>query len=418
MAASKSETRFWHFADLHLGEHEGCSEGPCHACIAERVLAALARELRATPEPPHLILFAGDIFNLPGEATSGKRTWDEQRIAEFIEQAAKPLKPLLAAARKRRVAVVGVSGDAKHDPPATEIRKALRWVSLLTKGSAPELHYGVWVTGRPGSVARNRKLEPEDSPSILLTHCGTRPAGAKGFSYYALGHLHEFGHDGAIAAHPGHLVSRWDGPGKAWPTYFIRGTLNDKGQVRIWPVPLEQRPYVAPATRQFYTEHEYAAKTEGLLVLVHAPAPAFFARRGLEVTLDWPKKGKWGPRRAIFHYDSPEMMQAIVRRVAMGCPNDVFVTPSPRVICYGRQLGDSVRLAEFAAKIHKRTAGTQTSDRAGRAWGDPNQRATLKNLARGKVGKALRDNLPPQSNEPRRDWGVPLCAGYPKSHAL
>jgi hypothetical protein len=92
-ATSKSETRFWHFADLHLGEHEECSEGPCHACIAERVLAALVRELRATPEPPHLILFAGDIFNLPKEATSGKRTWDEQRIADSLSRPPSPSDP-------------------------------------------------------------------------------------------------------------------------------------------------------------------------------------------------------------------------------------------------------------------------------------------------------------------------------------
>jgi hypothetical protein len=116
-----------------------------------------------------------------------------------------------------------------------------------------------------------------------------------------------------------------------------------------------------------HTEPEYAGKRQGLLVLVHAPAPAFFTRRGLEVKLDWPK-GKWGPRRAVFHYDSLEMMHPIVRRVATGCPKDVFVTPSPRVICCGRQLVDSVRLAEFAARIHKRSAGTQTSDRAGWEW--------------------------------------------------
>jgi 3',5'-cyclic AMP phosphodiesterase CpdA len=73
------EIRFWHFADLHLGEHEGCGEGPCHACIAERLFAALARELRTTPRPPHIILLAGDLFNLPKEATSGKRTWKEPR---------------------------------------------------------------------------------------------------------------------------------------------------------------------------------------------------------------------------------------------------------------------------------------------------------------------------------------------------
>ena len=329
------------------------------------------------------------------------------------------LRPILAAARKRRVAVVVVNGDAKHDPPATDMSKVLRWVSLLTKGSAPDLHCGAWVTGLPGPVARHRKREPEGSPSILLTHCGTRPAGAKGFSYYALGHLHEFRQypfdDGAIAAHPGHLVSRWDGPGKAWPTYFIKGTLSVEGQVHVWPVPLEKRPYAAPATRQFYTEHEYAGKPQGLLVLVHAPPSSFFTRRGLGATLDWPKR-KWGPRRAIFRYQSQEEMREIVRKVAAGCPKDVFVTPSPRrAVLYGRQLRDPALLQGFLEGIHKQKPGTQTSDRAGQAWADPAQRVTFQNLARGKAGKARRDGSgvqPLQSTESRRYPGsVPLCAG-------
>jgi hypothetical protein len=265
-------------------------------------------------------------------------------------------------------------------------------------------------------VARNRKLEPEDSPSILLTHCGTRPAGARGFSYYALGHLHGFEKcsfdDGATAAHPGHLVSRWDGPGKAWPTYFIEGTLSVEGRTRIWPVPLEKRPYAAPATRQFYTEHDYAAKTEGLLVLVHAPAPAFFARCGLKATFDWPK-GMWGPRRAIFHYRSHEEMREIVRKVAAGCPKDVFVTPSPRVVRYGSQLRDPVLLGEFLDRVYKQKPATQTSDRAGWEWSHPYYLVTFRNLERGKVGKGPRDDLPPQSKEPRCHRGsVPLCAGY------
>jgi hypothetical protein len=110
-------------------------------------------------------------------------------------------------------------------------------------------------------------------------------------------------------------------------------------------------------------------------------------------------------------------MREIVRKVAAGCPSDVFVTPSPRrAVLYGRQLRDQTLLEGFVDGIHKRTAGTQTSDRAGQAWADPAQRVTFQNLACGKVGGALPAESgvqPPQSKEPRRHRGsVPLCAGY------
>jgi hypothetical protein len=371
MSRVRGETRFWHFADLHLGAHDGCAGGkPCRRCISERILAELRKELERTKWPPHLVLFAGDILNLRAATT------------ETIKQAAEPLQAFIRAAERHGAVVVGVTGDRKHDPPAWRLRRTLDWDWLLRRGQTVEKH-GVWVTGLPGSVPDDRKRRANGVRSVLLTHCDEAPAGAEAFSYCALGHHHQYKHEGN-AARPGHLVSLWDGPGKAWPTYFIQGTLSGTGETDVRAVPLEEPPYGAPATRQFFTEHVYKHQRSGVLVLVHAP---------LVLRADWAKgpERTGEPRLAAFHYRKLDRIGEIVRQVAETCPNDVFVTPSPpkcvrkeRIVCYGRQLlDDQALLRSFLADIPKKDDGTQTSDRAGMAaWKDPKQMLTLENLRR------------------------------------
>jgi|GEM_PF-2863433 len=376
MGVPQEGIRFWHFADLHLGEHKGCSEGrPCRQCITEKVLARLTKELLRTPRPPHLLLFAGDTFSL-----------DAPSIAA-IKKAAKPLQALLKAARTREARPVGVTGDPQHDPPAWQMRRALRWGWLLGDGKTRRLN-GVWVTGAPGSESGGTERRPRRQPAILLTHCESPPAGAGDFTYCALGHHHQYLRKGN-AGRPGSPVSRWDGPGKAWPTYFIKGTLRPSGRVSIRAVSLETATYGAPSTRQFFTEHVYRGERSGVLVLVHAPAA---------VQADWIREPAQpgDPRLAAFRYRSLRQMRDTVARVAGSCRDDVFVTPSPgnsarrkRIVCYGRQLLDDPRLLKaFLADVPKKDAGTQTSDRAGNnAWPHPEKMVTLDNLRRWEGGR-------------------------------
>jgi hypothetical protein len=371
MSPPRDEIRFWHFADLHLGLHDGCAVGwPCRRCISERILAILAQETERTRRQPHLVLFAGDILNLRA-ATS-----------ETIKQVAEPLQAFIGAAEERGAVVVGVTGDRKHDPAAWRLRKVLEWDWLLRRGQTKQVH-GVWVTGLPGSAAESRKRKPRGVPSVLLTHCDAAPAGADAFSYCALGHHHQYKREGN-AARPGHLVSLWDGPGKAWPTYFIQGTLSGTGEIDVQAVPLEEPPYNAPATRQFFAEHVYQQRRSGVLVLVHAPST---------LRADWVKEPECTgePRLAAFQYGTVGAMSGIVREVAGICPNDVFVTPSParsvrkeRIVCFGHQLlSDPDLFAYFSSDIPKAKDGAQTSDRAGvTAWQDPGQMVTLENLWR------------------------------------
>jgi hypothetical protein len=318
--------------------------------------------------PPHIVLLAGDIFNL-GAAKS-----------DVIRQAAAPLQALIDAAQSQGAGVVAVTGDKEHDPLAWRIRRALDWGWLLRRGQTERVH-GVWVTGLPGSAPGDTRKGLKGQPSILLTHRDEAPPGADAFSYCALGHHHQYRREGN-AARPGSPVSLWDGPGKAWPTYFIKGTLWPSGAVSVRPVLLERPPYSAPATRQFFTEHLYQDQRSGVLVLVHAP-PA--------VRADWTKKPirDGEPRLAAFHYHSLRQMRDIVKGVAEGCPDDVFVTPSPpasirkhRIVCYGRQLlHEPGLLSSFLTDIHKKDDGTQTSDRAGVAASrDPRKMVTLENL--------------------------------------
>jgi hypothetical protein len=372
-------TRFWHLADLHLGEAHvprcdtlkgGEDEGACAFCIRATLVDRLAHELRRAR--PDLVLFAGDIF----ENTAGYDV----------------LAPFEEAARVAGTVLVGVRGQ--HDPGGPSLKRRFPWL-LPTGGINDEtgifIRAVAGVRGESGWPDACGKYEPDPGgrPSVLLAHANVArfPGGERKtprYRYYALGDRHrlhlEPAAEGAWIGNPGHLHSYWDGSGKAWPVFFIRGTIGADGSVAAQPCALEAAPFLAPPTRQLYTPFEHRDHRRGSLVLVHAPDDRVLVRarvvpshRDEVVPVRYQRLGHRGygapARRAVFQYQTSAQREEIVRSILRAMPRDVFVSPSPgrgrsvdRIVNYGSILAREDQLPRFLEQTFMISAKTQTSD--------------------------------------------------------
>lgn len=381
-SATPGTTTFWHLSDLHLEmPHEprcAKTESACPACIKAALIERLASRLRK--EPPHLLLFGGDIFD-----------------DDCFKADAHPLKPLLDAAKDSKTVLVGVRGQ--HDRPTHELRERFTWV--LKAGEANE-DTAVFVQGLPasetGSGAPERTAETlrqladarrhPNRPSVLLAHVNLDqfPRSDRGegrFHYYAIGDKHlsrivTLG-DRSVVGNPGHLYSYFDGSGKAWPTFLLSGQITEAGDVDVDRVPL-QGGDLAPPTRQLYVHHRHRKTDDGELVLVNAPPEETLRDAGLQ---QWAVRELQPTcrddrdislRQVTVRYADRRTLELLVRRMLKVMPDDVFVGLSKgtgraadRETAYGSQLHGDV--AAFVERLFMANANTATSDDEG--WRAP-----------------------------------------------
>lgn len=379
MTSRIRDTTFWHLGDLHLCEPcvPRCAAPPakpakpaCHPCIRAVLLDRLSKQLAR--ERPDLVLLAGDIFE--------DRSKETYSLLERFE----------ANAKASGSTLVGVRGQ--HDPSRAALAKRFDW--FLSSGATADVG-AVTVFGLPCESAKNSwpvrfaQFNPGKSrkPAVLLAHANVvhfpaRERTAPRFRYYALGDKHQVYVErlpsGAVLGNPGHIHSYWDGSGKAWPVFFLRGRISAEGRVTVEAVSLERAPYFAPPTRQLYVPFEHRRRRAGWLVLVHAPDDSSLRRVGLVPdsvdsilsTVDR-KRGKpvtgAETRRALFSYRDPNHLRHLISSIVSGLPNDVFVSPSTgkgwanRVKDYGAHLVND-RLEELVEKTFMREAKTLTSD--------------------------------------------------------
>lgn len=338
-----TQTTFWHLADIH--GYGPCSPrcafppGPeaddaCHNCIKEEIIERMAAQLAAAP--PDLLLIAGDIIEgLAGGHEGGKTIID----------------PLLRAAREHGVVIVGVTGQ--HDAATQLFRDELGWTWLLDTGECNQ-DTDVFVRAIGGRGKQKGVLAdlssvdpaPEGRPGILLAHFD--PAilpksewSAPRFSYYALADRHQLWIQdlaaGAKAACPGHLFSYYDGCGKTWPVFFLRGQVDRTGKGEVEPVALQSPIYLAPHTRQLYVPFESRNQPGGKLVLVNPPERAILDSLRRPYDLEelryyrerkFPGAAAMALCRAVFSYGSHSELRSLVDAILSATPDDIYVSPS------------------------------------------------------------------------------------------
>jgi len=225
---------------------------------------------------------------------------------------------------------------------------------------------------------------PAGRPGILLAHLD--PAilpksewAAPRFSYYALADRHQIWIQdlatGAKAACPGHLFSYYDGCGKTWPVFFLRGSVDGTGKVELEPVPLQSPTYLAPHTRQLYVPFESRRKPGGKLVLVNPPERSILdsLRRPYELEELRYHRERGFPgavcmplSRAVFGYGSQSDLRNLVQAILSATPDDIYVSPSvgqyaKRVKTIAKVLLGP-RLDEYLEKIVQSSGNGQTAD--------------------------------------------------------
>lgn len=373
---ANEKVRFWHVADLHLyGECADHGESACANCIKTALLDRMLATIRGG-SGPNLLLLAGDLLEKDEPWIAGAR-----RLQNFVE-----------AVQASGVVVAGVTGE--HDPALEDWRHAVKAKWLLGTGEVND-EAGIVVRGVSGSPKQAKTKawvhrvcrEPLSEASILLAHSSdvNLPKTAvdeAGFSYCALGHRHTYRvtktAGGAVVAYPGHVCSYWDGSGKAWPTFFIDGTIERTGVVMVEAVNWQAPPYSAPATRQLYIPRQYRNRPSGVLVFVNPPAPKVLTQAGvlpdrgsLKNLLDFGDSGL-GLQRVTFTYRSAEELRTVVGRILGATPRDVFVAPSHLDGSANRTVDFGARLLEdldwFIKRSYLKNKNTDTSD--GEAAGD------------------------------------------------
>lgn len=378
----QKKTTFWHLSDLHLEAQcdRRCttSRPACHACIKAALIERLAARLER--ERPHLLLLAGDLFE--------DESWKEKDNS---------LEPLLRAAKRRSTVVVGIRGQ--HDPGTRALQRRYPWI--LGEGGT-NADAGVLVRALPGAekgrtaAERTRRTlralsgsahDPRGRPSVLLAHINAaaflRQAERQvpRFRYYALGDMHLSRivrlADGAVMGTPGHLYSYFDGSGKVWPTYMLKGSFSSSGDVEVSRVALQDGSLGAPQMRQVYIPRRYHGRDDGQVVLVNAPEDDVLKRvtlrpesvQHLEASGTDPQAITL--RRATFSFGSAQELRALVRGLLEVMPRDVFVglargkgRAEDRWRHYGACIlrGD---LEDFVQASLVPTSKTQTSDTEG-----------------------------------------------------
>lgn len=343
---------FWHLSDLHLrpcchrrDDPWTCLADPCHVNIKLDLLLRIAKHLQQIDEPPRLLLISGDIFDYYNPE------WAE-RCYELH------LRPLIDAARMRDVEVCGILSDEVHDRGAVKL--VPRWPWLMRAGDPPRVVSGIHVV----ASGATQEPTPPGIPCVLLNHARKVETRSR-YSYSALGHIHWsqlVTHDSLhFSGRPGHLYSYWDGPGKAWPVHMIMGSISvPDGHTEARLVPLEETPFLAPATRQIYGEFGEYDVPSGTLTLVHAPRdrPRSPERRLI----------KTGAFVETFPYCTQDQRDQIIRMILSDSPDDIFVTPAtgkrnaPRAFRARHLISNEPLFTQFVKQSFKPKPGTMTSD--------------------------------------------------------
>ena len=292
--------------------------------------------------------------------------------------------------------VAGIRGQ--HDPPTRDLQHRFRWIlgegevntdSKVVVRALPAAEDGRTAADRTKRTLRALaapNLTPEGRPSILLAHINAASfppteRQTPHFRYYALGDMHLSRivplADGAYVGTPGHLYPHFDGSGKVWPTFMLKGSIGASGHVQVGRVQLQGRSLGAPYTRQLYVPHKYRGADHGQLVLVNAPADdvlrttafRFSAVEELKASGSDPQEITL--RRVSVGYHSQRELSDAVQGLLAAMPKDIFVglasrkgQAKDRPVRYGAAILAN-GLDDFIERSFMPTSKTQTSDTEG-----------------------------------------------------
>ena len=311
---------FIHISDLHLGYTQWPSWAKRNAPSCDDIKISFLAEIinYIREKKPDVLFIAGDVTECHQES-----------VYEYVMPfARKQLAPIVEACKCAKTEIIAIQGD--HDPDCELLCSVLPGTREI--GEIVEIKgYKIGCLGtrrKQVGVVEDFERWGCEHLDIAVVHSDKISASAfskLGVRYLAGGHLHKFRHvklSGITAVMPGHLCSYWDGDGKAWPTCFVSGVLDDKS------CHIDCHVFKGPRTRQIFFDHE-TLYLKGCLSYEISSLTGDWISTPVSFWVDVETK--------LDREDPLEKMTMLLRRFS----KDVFVTPvknKKRVIRYGADI--------------------------------------------------------------------------------